>query len=158
MFGETVYVSNLGGHRADIVNISYAYDFIGLLEHRNRRLRLGRLSVHADILRDRYSKAPLGEMISFEDFYAADLFLLLFDSNWTPETIVFLHDLPRFLIEAKKIPYAKRISKILSIGANEIASRVLERINSFKDRGRFQRLLLDVEFDKKQLEEIATIP
>jgi hypothetical protein len=87
----------------------------------------GRLSVHADILKARYSPdRPLGQVMPFDDFTAADYFLFLRGElaaetpptgglAWRPWAGLYLDSAPRFIRDAVSAAVAKRIVAALAL-------------------------------------------
>jgi hypothetical protein len=85
-----------------------------------------RLSVHADILKALHDpELPLGKIIPFSDFVAADYFLFLRGRlapetpspffTWRPWSTVFLISVPGFLRGAEDSAFAQRVSAALGV-------------------------------------------
>jgi hypothetical protein len=60
-----------------LVTFLFASEHLELLEHRNRRLKLNRVSLHADILKERHEAGQLGELSPWRRFQDSDIFLYL---------------------------------------------------------------------------------
>ena len=111
------------------VTYIYASEFLKLLDYRNERLKLNRLSLHADILKGRHEAGDLGELSPWRQFQDADVFLYLrsvFEQPqehlwnfWRPWTAVFLRGCPGFLLEATQREKAEQLLKPL--GAKDLA-------------------------------------
>lgn len=128
---ETVMIPNAGqrSHAETPVTYLYASEYIKLLDYRNERLKLNRLSLHADILKERHEAGDLGELSPWRRFQDADVFLYLrsvFEQSqedlwnvWRPWTSVFLRGGPSFLLEATQREKAEQLLKPL--GAKDLA-------------------------------------
>lgn len=94
-----------------------------------------RLSVHADILSKRYAQGSLlGQIVSFEDFIAADYFLYLrgqmkVDNDifftWRPWSSLYMNATPRFIIDARRTSAASRVAAALGLANAEELRRLL---------------------------------
>jgi len=85
------------------------------------------VSVHADILQTRYGPdKPLGQVVTFGDFEAADYFLFLrgqfepeVDSSprnvWRPWSSLLLNEAPRFMLDAENRSTARRVTAGLGL-------------------------------------------
>ncbi|MDA4132000.1 MAG: hypothetical protein OK454_02585, partial [Thaumarchaeota archaeon] len=107
-----------------------------LLTFRKERLKTNRVSVHADILKDRHESGELGRLLPFSEFMEADYFLLLrgeialdsrFGHGWFPRSAAFLEhaDPPRYLREAERRASAEAVAKALGVpNAAELRDRL----------------------------------
>jgi hypothetical protein len=128
---ETVMIPNVGRRfQAETpVTYSYASEYLKLLDYRNERLKLNRLSLHADILKERHEAGDLGELSPWRRFQDADVFLYLrsvFEQPeedhwniWRPWAAAFLTGSPGFLLEATQREKAEQLLKPL--GAKDLA-------------------------------------
>ncbi|MGI8509815.1 MAG: hypothetical protein ACR2MQ_10870 [Gemmatimonadaceae bacterium] len=99
--------------------------FVTLLDHRNSRLELNRVSVHADLLNTRHTEGELAEAMPMHAFMAADYFLFLRSvlsteeldhrKQWAPWSCLYLRDAPLFLIAAERTRIAERLLAPLSV-------------------------------------------
>jgi hypothetical protein len=128
---ETVMIPSSGDRFQTETPVTYVYasEYLELLEHRNERLKLRRLSLHADILKERHDAGDLGQLSPWRRFQDADVFLFLrsvFEQAqedlwnvWRPWTAVLLRGSPGFLIEAYQREKAEQLLKPL--GAEDLA-------------------------------------
>lgn len=116
---------------------------LDILERRNQRLGLNRLSVHADMLRDRCSDSGL----SFAHLMQADFVLFIHsaitsvrDDNWQgwwPETLVFRTfegGSFEMFMRAESSLYFDRIAPVLGIKQHSELHSLVEAINNGKIR------------------------
>jgi hypothetical protein len=99
--------------------------YVELLEVRNRRLNPRRISLHADLLKQRHSAGTIGDTSPMPDFVAADLFLNLRASaaagpndpgfDWRPWSLIYLVHPPRFLYNATHRQGAEKLLRPLGI-------------------------------------------
>ena len=90
-----------------------------LLEHRNDRLKLSRLSLHADILNRRHTEGDLAKVVPMREFMEADYFLYLRGfqeehtysefSTWRPLSGLYLRMVPSFIQEAVRTKNAEKL-------------------------------------------------
>jgi hypothetical protein len=128
---ETVMIPNAGRRFQAETPVTYIYasEYLKLLDYRNERLKLNRLSLHADILKERHETGDLAEQSPWRRFQDADVFLYLrsvfeqpqedFWEVWRPWTAVFLNGCPGFLLEATQREKAEQLLKPL--GAKDLA-------------------------------------
>lgn len=100
--------------RRGMETFSYISSHIRLLEHRNQRLKLRKKSLHATMLNERHSEGILADIVPMQQFMDADLFLLLRPEGWNAWSVVYLQEIPRFILEARRIPYAEQLCKSLN--------------------------------------------
>jgi hypothetical protein len=107
------------------VTYLYASEHIKLLEYRNDRLKLNRVSLHADLLKGRHEAGRLGEFSHWRNFQDADVFLYLrsaFEQPqldlwriWRPWSAKILERCPNFLLEAVYLEKAKLLLEPLGV-------------------------------------------
>jgi len=136
LLDEGIYVRNAEGSNADLVRFDYVSEYIKLLDYRNQRLNLRRLSLHSDILKERHSEGELAEVAPHELFVDADYFLAmcslkdddgeLFYSAWRAWSVLHMPGRgPRFLIEAKSKKVAGRLCETLGLsGVEQLRKRI----------------------------------
>jgi hypothetical protein len=120
------------------VTYLYASEHLKLLDYRNRRLKLNRLSPHADILKERHETGTLAELSPWRAFQDADVFLYLRSvlepdefnlwKAWRPWSAILLGSCPAFLLEA--VDGKKAIPLLEALNVPDIAtfrSRLKER-------------------------------
>ncbi len=135
---ERVYIENVKYGRTGLVSFDYISQDVGLLGFRNQRLKLNRISVHADILKERHTKEDLGKLVPMQQFMDADFFLFLrgeFEksesggrTNWRAWSTVYMeYHTPGYLVEAVRVSYAKKLLRPFGIDTIEkFRSRLLE--------------------------------
>jgi hypothetical protein len=155
--------ANRGFSNESLVTYIYASENLELLDHRNRRLRLSRVSLHADMLKERHENGQLGELSPWSRFQDADVFLYLrsafelpeFDlwKIWRPWSAVLLSGCPGFLLEATQNGKAQQLLEPLAVqNVVEFRRRLKEAVyglqNLFGSRNPFyhpfQGLRLDL--------------
>ena len=103
-----------------------------------------RMSLHADILKDRHTTGELGQVLPMKEFTETDFFLAMYGegkakqeyyADWYPRSILWLTDVPHFLVEAEDYPTAMQICHALKISDVEELKR---RVN-FSDRWEYAR-------------------
>jgi hypothetical protein len=119
LLDEDLFVekANDGKYRS-FVHVS---SFVGSLDEiRNNRLKLQRVSVMADMLKDRFTNSELSELISLKEFLEADYFLFmrtvcheqvdqsLYDV-WCPRSSVFLDNAPSYVVKAESARFLERM-------------------------------------------------
>lgn len=93
---------------------------------RKQRLRSNRISLRADLLNERHTQSTLTKYVPGEQFAEADYFLFLraqlqpamITSQWAlwmPWSSLYVRHLPRYLEEAKRVKYAQRLLRPLSV-------------------------------------------
>ena len=86
-----------------------------------------KLSMHAEILRDRHSEGELSIRCPMDIFCAGDYFLALRSlvveetlapgiKIWTPWSVIYLDDTPRFIAEASRPAEAEKLATLLGVG------------------------------------------
>ena len=97
-----------------------------------------RLSLRADLLRERHVAEPLASVVGITAFMEADYFLFLRAElapenpdgrvQWVPESAIFLKQPPRYLVEAQRIGPARRLAAAIGVDRPEtLRDRLLER-------------------------------
>ncbi len=91
--------------------------YVGSLDDiRNNRLSLNRISVTADMIKERFTKTEIAELISHKEFLEADYFLFMrticneesieYLSNiWCPRASVWLDHPPIYLVKAESLRF-----------------------------------------------------
>lgn len=153
-----IAVSNTNFAKDGILSFDSLSEYIRLLQHRNDRLKLQRISLHADLLNERHTKGPLAEVVPAEQFLDADYFLFLRAQlqtaeqsqwiEWKPWSALYLRGrIPKFLAESVRIKGAQRLLKPLGVESIDVLrTRFTERAPTlqrlFNDMfGRFDPLV-----------------
>jgi hypothetical protein len=112
--------------------------YIRLLDHRNDRLKLRRLSLHFDLLNERHTQGDLAKLMPMEQFAEADFFLFLKAElqetsssqwiSWIPWSVLGMRHPPRYLQEAARIKYAQQLLRPLGVeDISTLRTRLQER-------------------------------
>ena len=134
---RTLHVPNARSEDT-LLTFHYLSDHVALLDEiRNRRLATGttrRISMHADILKQRHESAPLAQKLTWNDFLDADMLLFLrgfvgsengSGTYWWPRTAVYIGSRsPRYLVEAKTPQGAAHLKMILGLKTNDVREQV----------------------------------
>ena len=124
---ETVLVPNAEGRSPAETPVTYLYasEYLKLLQHRNDRLKLNRLFLHADILKERHETGDLGELSPWRQFQDADVFLYLQSTlapnklsiwdAWRPWSAALLGSCPGYLLEAVDREKAERLMDAMGV-------------------------------------------
>jgi hypothetical protein len=126
LLGSEIFVKGANGDKARrFVDLSSQ---VKLLKVRKDRLRSNRISLHADLLKERHETGELGKLMPFEELAEADYFLLLrgelevgdvqrWGVAWAPWSTVFMEhaDPPRYLREAERRTSAEPIARALGV-------------------------------------------
>lgn len=124
-------VRNAGMNREGTATFDYTSEYVRLLDDRNKRLELRRVSLHADILKARYEEDDISRLVSFEDFMEADYFLFLrgiiseTDTSgwlrWKPWSSLYMsRKTPKYLLQAGPVKNAEKLLRPL--GAKDVDS------------------------------------
>lgn len=99
--------------------------YVRLLDYRNNRLKLSRLSLHFDLLNERHTQGDLAKLVPMEQFAEADFFLFLRTElqetssseriSWIPWSVLGMRHPPRYLQEAARIKYAQQLLHPLGV-------------------------------------------
>jgi hypothetical protein len=127
LLSDGIYVANgnRGAGTGRLVPFTYASEYVALLDYRSQRLKLNRVSMHADLLNERHTKGELGRAAPMQEFVDADCFLSLRaafanSSNhdwlvWRPWSSLYMNSVPRFLLEAQSSRQARQLLQPLGI-------------------------------------------
>ena len=142
---EGVLVPNAEGRSPAETSVTYLYasEYLKLLENRNVRLKLNRLSLHADVLKERHEAGDLGELSPWRRFQDADVFLYLRSTGasnefsmwdaWRPWSAALLAGCPGYLLEAIEVEKAERLMKALGLrNLAELRSRLKEAMEGLR--------------------------
>jgi hypothetical protein len=160
-----LYVPNARGGAADTVSFRWASKNIEMLEARKQRLRLNRISLHADELARRYGTGPLARLLPFEEWAAADLLLFLRAElphvktlDWYPRSLPRMgDDPPRFLLEAKSVRRATALLPALELSSiGELRATLEDGKKAWSQR--FGAIAWDGPLDHVDVEQIGSVP
>lgn len=123
-------------YRTSIQRLSWTelYDSSPLLADESKRRN--RLDLRSDILKERHTTGGLASVAPFREFAETDLFLYFhgegqttserdYHSMWYPVSIIWLEDIPTFIVDAEDYPTAMKITDTLLIGSlDEFRTRI----------------------------------
>jgi hypothetical protein len=109
---------------------------------RNQRLKLQRISVMSDMLKDRFTNSDLSKLLTHRDFMEADYFLFLRSLHnqeqskntfrikvWCPRSCVYLYKIPRYILKTESKYFLNQLIGALSLKNSEDLKILLD--NSF---------------------------
>lgn len=109
---------------------------------RNQRLKLQRISVMSDMLKDRFTNSDLSKLLTHRDFMEADYFLFLRSlynqeqskntfriKVWCPRSCVYLYKIPRYILKTESKYFLNQLIGALSLKNSEDLKKLLD--NSF---------------------------
>lgn len=95
---------------------------------RNQRLKLQRISVMSDMLKDRFTNSDLSKLLTHRDFMEADYFLFLrslcnqeqlkntsYINFWCPRSCVWLHKIPKYILKSESKCFLSKFVRALNI-------------------------------------------
>jgi hypothetical protein len=124
-----LFVEEHGGEHYK--NYTYINEHLASLEdYRQKRLNLNRISLSADMLKERFSDGKLSNLLSFRDIIDGDFFLFQYAvynfysaekysrNSWNPKTSIYLHhEEPRYLKMAESKEYYSKIYDALRLAS-----------------------------------------
>jgi hypothetical protein len=131
LLDQELYVENTPEGRPGLLPYYSLSEYVETLEYRNRRLKLKRRSLHADILVQRHKETKIADVVPLPQFMAADFFLYLREGfNWRPWSSLYLSNKPpRFLVEATAVRNAERLLEPLRVDSvDELRDLVSVRV------------------------------
>lgn len=133
---EPIPMSYIANHGPGNVGWEYASKHLTLLMEEAAKRR--RVSLHADLLRDRHSDGGgLATVLPFEDFMAADFFLFLLSETlkddagfrmryWRAWSCLFLKRAPSFVRNAEHKRVAERLANLFGLSSVEEFKKFLD--------------------------------
>ncbi|MDW5554792.1 SIR2 family protein [Methanosarcina sp.] len=116
ILSEDLFVeSRRGSYYVKIATIS---EYVRSLdEFRNKRLKLRRVSVMADYIKDRFDNSDLSKLLSHKNFLEADYFLFMRTvcnesseySTWIPRSCVYMENTPSFFEKAESSSFLEKL-------------------------------------------------
>ena len=113
------------GVQAAVVTFEYVSVPIDLLQHRNQRLGLRKISLFGEMLNQRHSGGKIGDAAPMREVIAADFFLFLRSVfmedagatyyHWIPHSTVYMRGMPKFIIQSRGSKYANRLLPSLGV-------------------------------------------
>lgn len=147
------------------VKFNYISRFVRSLHDESEKI--GKISLQANILNDHFKSEVLKEILSFDDFMAADLLLFMVVKmneeegkinfhSWRSVSFLFMRTSPSFLIKAKRSNYAIVLSDLCGVENVEMFKEKLRKrmpeINNF-----FSNNLHSWPVQSKDINEIGTV-
>ncbi|MGC1121259.1 MAG: SIR2 family protein [Candidatus Methanofastidiosia archaeon] len=133
-------------------------------EIRNKRLNLNRVSLMADLLKERFTQDELSHLITHKEFLEADYFLFMrtisHEENpenswdiWWPRSCVYLKWVPTYLVKAESKRFLEMLTKAIGFDRPEEFVRNFSRGSSVFTRPRFNPWRIDplANFDFSRL-------
>ena len=162
ILSEPIIVENIKyANGPSNVDWHYASDHLPSLLDESRTKK--RLSLHADILNIRHTTGGLSSIIPMEEFCSTDFFLFLLGElpkveykdgffDWRPWSILYLKNIPRFIVNAERKQYASRLASSLGVlEMSEFKKRLKERypaVHKLFVGGFWHLPSLDADIDK----------
>jgi hypothetical protein len=165
VLNEAIFIKNASYGQPKVVLFTEISQHLSLLEYRKQRLKLRRVSLHADLLQQRHTQGDLAVSLSFHDFMEADFFLYLKSAladadneasrPWRAWSSLFLQKTPNFIIEAQKRSVAEALCGVFNVPISELRERLLDV--AAKLRLLFRDTLWDCPIDERDAEKIGTM-
>lgn len=138
---------------------SYNYS---LDEFRNQRLKLERVSVVSDILKERFVNSNLSQILTHRAFMEADYFLFLKSlcfqgaTLWCPKSCVYLHRPPIYIQKSESKYFLNNFIKSLNLDNREGLSKLIK--NSIDEYGKCFRsaIFLDNPLGNFEIDKLGT--
>jgi hypothetical protein len=137
------YISEWADRRRSVVSFTDLREHVASLEHRTERLGLGRLSLRADLLKQRCT----GLGFEFRQVMQADFVLFMracFNGDgWWPETLLYAGiDLPGQAFEifarSRSASYFQRVMVLFGINSKDDLLPILNELAENRPRWRFE--------------------
>ncbi len=135
LLSEEIYVKIMEHLQPGTINFDDVSENLVLLDLRNRRLKLNKLSIHSQILMQRHSEGELAKVVPHEQFTDADFFLSMRAASlaqgkmfdyWRPWSVVYMRKRgPEFVIRAKSKKYAERLLVPLAVADVECLRKLM---------------------------------
>jgi hypothetical protein len=131
---QDFYVSGRARRGGDSMqNFTLFRDHMKSLEHRNQRLKLNRVSLRADFLKERSA----GSGLTFDEIMQADFILYLravaVGSYWWPETLLYFgrfNNAMEVFARSKSSKFFARVSQMISVQDKADLSRMIEKMEA----------------------------
>jgi hypothetical protein len=153
LLDEDIHVPVTMSGSQNYVSFGYVSQKVALLDSRNRRQGSNRISIHADILKQRHTETELAQLVPMEQFVEADYLLFLCAQSrreeprrlkrWLAWSTLYMDEIPRFLQAASRVKYAERLLRPLGVGDIQT---VRNRVADHKDD--LHRLFPGIWFDR----------
>ncbi|WP_288492782.1 TIR domain-containing protein [uncultured Pseudomonas sp.] len=165
LLARDYYIPDRDGYEGKIFNYMYFREYMRSLEHRNQRLDLRRLSLRADLLKDRNNSSGVEFryilQADFICFMRAEIQINDYYNRWWPETLLYTgrhHGAFEIFERSKSRAYFEKVKPLLGITEKD---EMLPLLNSYRTHQRDLPKWQFESFDPKALlgyENIATKP
>ncbi len=160
---KSIYVNNTKTGTPGLMEYTEISQHLFWLRHRNERLNLRRVSLHADILEKRHGEGALSELVPIELFAEADYFLFLRGAFmklqdrllWRAWSILDMKRIPVYLVKAIRINYASQLLKPFGVDTIE-EFREQYRQNAHKVEALYKNVLWHFEIPDLPPENIGS--
>jgi hypothetical protein len=137
---EGIYISDLTDHESGFTHFTFVSQVVELLDYRKQRLKLDRISVHADLLNQLHTETDLANLVPMQQFMDADSFLFFradlqgekpsdWSNYWMAWSTLYLNQPPRYLLKAYRKKYALNLLNPLGLSDLEtFRKRLSERL------------------------------
>lgn len=110
--------------------VSLSRYIYSLDEIRNKRLKLNRISLMADLFKERFTQSELSQLIEHKEFLEADYFLFVrtvchvdnleyLSNTWCPRSCIYLKIPPKFIVKAQSIRFLGKLAKAAGFDKND---------------------------------------
>jgi hypothetical protein len=112
---------------------------------RNARLNLRRMSVMADLLKERFTKSDLSELVRHDEFMEADYFLFLrtvchvdnlqyLRNVWKPFGSLYLDGPPRFVVKCQSKRFLENMTSVMGFeDSKDFVARFVNNHHAFRE-------------------------
>lgn len=169
---ERIVIDNAYGQRREAVGFTYFSKDTPGLDHRNQRLELRRVSIRADILKERHTTEPINQVSLGDDYFEADFFLYLGAEaihtiqgreaifEWIPWTSIYLgssYTTPRFLVLAQSKKIAEKMAETLGLSDLPQLKELVQKRSSNLEKLWQRRSFWDNPLNQKEIEKIGML-
>ena len=155
ILGRDLFFEREKGYNSKYVSFALISQYVKSLDEiRNKRLNLGRVSVMADFIKERFTQSQLSHIVIHKEFMEADYFLFIrtvchkenleYSRNiWWPRSCAFLKWPPRYLVKAESKRFLERIARATGFERNEEFVENLRKIYSVFAKAYFNPIAFD---------------
>lgn len=116
------------------VPFTYINRYIKIIDrNRNERLKLRRVSLMADMIKERFTETDLSKLVTHKQFMEADYFLfirtLCNNEQWVPRASILLDKTPSYLLKAQNKLFLEKLINAAGFESKESFMQCLKRAN-----------------------------